>query len=196
MESRKTIDEVIREICPPDESARIQAEARWNKVAKPLGSLGLFENMITRIAALRGQADFSLKKKTLLVFCADNGVVAQGVSQCGSEVTGKVAVALAEGRSTANTMARQGRLPRDPGGCGNPGLSETSRRAEPAGAKRYGRHQPGSGHDKRRLPRRHDRGGCPDGRTDPGGDGAAGGGRRWASATPRPQRRFPRRSWT
>ena len=107
MVSRKTIDEVIREICPPDESARMQAEARWNKVAKPLGSLGLFENMITRIAALRGQADFSLKKKTLLVFCADNGVVAQGVSQCGSEVTGKVAVALAEGRSTANTMARQ-----------------------------------------------------------------------------------------
>ena len=107
MERKKTIDEVIRKICPPDESARIQAEARWNKVAKPLGSLGLFENMITRIAALRGQADFSLKKKTLLVFCADNGVVAQGVSQCGSEVTGKVAVALAEGRSTANTMARQ-----------------------------------------------------------------------------------------
>ena len=107
MVSMKTIDEVIREIQPPDESARMQAEARWNKVAKPLGSLGLFENMITRIAALRGQADFSLKKKTLLVFCADNGVVAQGVSQCGSDVTGKVAVALAEGRSTANTMAQR-----------------------------------------------------------------------------------------
>ena len=107
MESKKTIDEVIREILPPDERARMQAAARWNAVAKPLGSLGLFENMITRIAALRGQAAFCLEKKALLVFCADNGVVAQGVSQCGSEVTGKVAVALAEGRSTANTMARK-----------------------------------------------------------------------------------------
>ena len=107
MERKKTIDEVIREISPPDESARMQAAARWNAVAKPLGSLGLFENMITRIAALRGQAAFCLEKKALLVFCADNGVVAQGVSQCGSEVTGKVAVALAEGRSTANTMARK-----------------------------------------------------------------------------------------
>ena len=107
MERKKTIDEVIREIRPPDESARMQAAARWNAVAKPLGSLGLFENMITRIAALRGQAAFCLEKKALLVFCADNGVVAQGVSQCGSEVTGKVAVALAEGRSTANTMARK-----------------------------------------------------------------------------------------
>lgn len=107
MERKKTIDEVIREIRPPDESARVQAAARWNAVAKPLGSLGLFENMITRIAALRGQAAFCLEKKALLVFCADNGVVARGVSQCGSEVTGKVAVALAEGRSTANTMARK-----------------------------------------------------------------------------------------
>ena len=107
MVSMKTIDEVIREIQPPDESARMQAEARWNKVAKPLGSLGLFENMITRIAALKGQMDYRLDKKALIVLCADNGVVAQGVSQCGSDVTGKVAVALAEGRSTANTMARR-----------------------------------------------------------------------------------------
>ena len=107
MVSMKTIDEVIREIQPPDESARMQAEARWNKVAKPLGSLGLFENMITRIAALKGQVDYRLDKKALIVLCADNGVVAQGVSQCGSDVTGKVAVALAEGRSTANTMAQR-----------------------------------------------------------------------------------------
>lgn len=107
MVSMKTIDEVIREIQTPDESARMQAEARWNKVAKPLGSLGLFENMITRIAALKGQMDYRLDKKALIVLCADNGVVAQGVSQCGSDVTGKVAVALAEGRSTANTMARR-----------------------------------------------------------------------------------------
>lgn len=107
MKSMKTIDEVIREIRRPDESIRTQAAARWNAVAKPLGSLGLFEEMIIRIAALKGQEDFRIGKKALVVFCADNGVVAQGVSQCGSEVTQKVAVALAEGRSTANTMARQ-----------------------------------------------------------------------------------------
>ena len=96
MERKKTIDEVIREICPPDERARMQAAARWNTVAKPLRGLGAFEDMIMRIAALKGQTDFCLDQKALIVFCADNGVVAQGVSQCGSEVTGKVAVSLAE----------------------------------------------------------------------------------------------------
>ena len=81
------------------------SEARWNSLAKPLGSLGCFERAITRIAVLRGSLDFSLENRALLVFCADHGVVRQGVSQCGSEVTAHVAAALAEGHSTANAMA-------------------------------------------------------------------------------------------
>lgn len=101
----KTIDEVIRGIGAPNKKARMLAKARWDAVAKPLDGLGAFEDMIEKIAALKGTADICLENRALLVFCADNGVVARGVSQCGSEVTGKVAAALAEGRSTANTMA-------------------------------------------------------------------------------------------
>ena len=47
-----------------------------------------------------------LDDRRLLVFCADNGVVRQGVTQCESAVTAKVAVALAEGRSSVSPMAR------------------------------------------------------------------------------------------
>ncbi len=93
-------------VSPPDEAARARALARWNGLAKPLGSLGLFEEQIVKIAALIGDDAIKLERRTLLVFCADNGVVAQGVSQCGSEVTAKVARALAEGRSTVSPMAR------------------------------------------------------------------------------------------
>ena len=85
---------------------RLASEARWDSLAKPLGSLGWFEQAVTKIAALRGEVDFSLERKTLLVFCADHGVVRQGVTQCGSEVTAHVARALAEGRSTVSPMAR------------------------------------------------------------------------------------------
>ena len=67
MKSMKTIEELIREIRRADERTRALAEARWNAVAKPLGSLGLFEEMIMRIAALKGQVDFRLEKKTLVV---------------------------------------------------------------------------------------------------------------------------------
>ena len=98
--------ELLRSIPAPDEAARALSRRRWDAVAKPLGSLGLLEPAVTKIAALRGDADVQLKRRTLLVFCADNGVVARGVSQCGSEVTARVACALAEGRSTVNAMAR------------------------------------------------------------------------------------------
>ena len=67
---------------------------------------GKLEDAITKIAALRGNADAHLSDRRLLVFCADNGVVAQGVTQCGSEVTAKVAQALAEGHSSVSPIAR------------------------------------------------------------------------------------------
>lgn len=92
-------------IPPVDEAARAAAHARWAACAHPLGSLGLLETALEDIAALTGSADIALKPRTLIVFCADNGVVAQGVTQTGSAVTGVVARALAAGVSTANQMA-------------------------------------------------------------------------------------------
>ncbi len=100
----------LRTVCniifPPDPFAADAARARWDSLAKPLGSLGRLEESLVRIAALTGSAQFSLSERSLLVFCADHGVVAQGVSQCGSEVTASVARALAEGRSSVSPMAR------------------------------------------------------------------------------------------
>ena len=88
-----------------DESARQAALRRWDAVAKPLRSLGEFEPMIARIAAIQGTADVRLSPRCVLTFCGDHGVVAQGVSQSGSEVTAKVARAIAQGESNVNLMA-------------------------------------------------------------------------------------------
>ncbi len=92
-------------IPPADEAARAAAHERWANCAHPLGSLGLLETALEDIAALTGSADIALRPRTLVVFCADNGVVAQGVTQTGSAVTGVIARALAAGASTANQMA-------------------------------------------------------------------------------------------
>ncbi len=101
----ENIYEVIGHITPPDAAAIAAARKHWDTLAKPLGSLGLLEEQIAKLAALQTADGLSLSRRTLLVFCADHRVVSRGVSQCGSEVTAKVAVALAEGRSTANAMA-------------------------------------------------------------------------------------------
>jgi len=111
-----------------DEDAKQQSIDRWNRLAKPLGSLGLLETAITRICALTGSPDPDLSKRTVLVLCADNGVVAQGVSQTDSRVTAKVADQLAAGRTAVCRMAEQANcsvLPVDLGILnypGNPGV--------------------------------------------------------------------------
>ena len=101
----ESIYDVIGKITPPDENARLAAKRQWDGLAKPLGGLGLFEDMVAKLAALRGSADVRIPDRRLLVFCADNGVVSQGVTQCGSGVTAKVAAALAENRSSVSPLA-------------------------------------------------------------------------------------------
>ncbi len=90
---------------PFDEEAAARARARWDAIAKPLGSLGLFETAVTRIAGLTGDAAYRIDKRAVLVCCADNGVVRRGVTQTGSAVTATLARALLRGEITVCTMA-------------------------------------------------------------------------------------------
>lgn len=87
-----------------DTAARERAVKKWNSLAKPLGSLGVLEDVISDIAGMTGSSDVRLNRSLLYVVCADNGVVAEGMSQCGSTVTAAVARALAAGESTVNRM--------------------------------------------------------------------------------------------
>lgn len=105
MSASQQLKNLLQQIQPPSEAARIEAKRHWASCAKPLGSLGLLEDTLIDMAALTGTAELCLHPRTVLVLCADNGVVAQGVSQSGSEVTGIVARALAEGKSNVCRMA-------------------------------------------------------------------------------------------
>lgn len=99
--------ERIRQIEAADETARIACKARWDSIAKPLGSFGTLESLVMQIAAVQGTPDISIKKRTVVVFCADHGIVEEGVTQTGSDVTAICAKAIAEGRSNVNAIAKQ-----------------------------------------------------------------------------------------
>lgn len=77
----KTIEEKFQScldrIVPADRHAMELAKKRWDSVAKPIGSLGILEDDITRIAGIRRSASgITLDKSALAVMCADHGVVA------------------------------------------------------------------------------------------------------------------------
>ena len=101
------LKEIIESVEPGDQTARREAQRRWDSLAKPLGSLGVLEEAVIKIAALTGDPEVRLQKRTLLVFCADNGVTAQGVSQSDASVTTAVAAALGRGDSTVSFMAKK-----------------------------------------------------------------------------------------
>ena len=90
----------------PDNAVYEAAKARWDSLSKPIDGLGDFETLVCRIAAMQGTIKPKITKRAAVVFCADNGIVCEGVSQCGSEVTLSVADAIGKGISSACTIAK------------------------------------------------------------------------------------------
>lgn len=106
-ELEQRLQDKLQQITPADEQAAVQAKRRWDTIAKPLDSLGKLEKNVVRIAAIQGRArDLTLKKKALVIWCADHGVVEEGVTQTDASVTKIVTENFAKGRSTVNVMAR------------------------------------------------------------------------------------------
>jgi len=99
-------DEVTGRIEPLDGTALKDARDKWNAVAKPIGSLGQLELMVEKIAGLTGSIDVDISKRAVMVLCADNGVVAQGVTQSEPEITTVIAGSVARGISSVCRMAQ------------------------------------------------------------------------------------------
>ena len=90
---------------PGEDACRQAAHRKWASIAKPLGSLGLLETAVEDIAALTGGPDVDISRRALLLLCADNGVVRQGVAQSDHTVTAIVTRNAAAGRSSVCKMA-------------------------------------------------------------------------------------------
>ena len=117
-ERKVTLERAIEKILPVSCEAAREAKRRWDQVAKPLNSLGVLEEDLVRIAAAQGTSSFSLDHKWIAVMCGDNGIVEEGVTQTGQEVTSIVAKNMAKGISCVCLMAARtgaGVLPVDVG---------------------------------------------------------------------------------
>lgn len=88
-----------------------QAKKNWDSIAKPIDSLGLLEDAVVRLCRIQGSPGKPvIGKRALLALCADHGVVKEGVTQTGSEVTRIVSENFAKGCSTVNFMAETAKV--------------------------------------------------------------------------------------
>ncbi len=102
-----TFEQCKKAIQPACAHSKAEAERYFASIAIPLGSLGRLQDAIVQIAGAQRQAHPSIKQRTVAVFCADNGVVAQGVTQCGQEVTALVTENLNRAQTSVCRMAKR-----------------------------------------------------------------------------------------
>lgn len=100
-----TLDEAIKNIEASDEIFINKSRQKWNSIAKPLKSLGSFEKVIANIAGMIQSTYVNLDKKALVIMCADNGVVKEGVTQTGQEVTAIVSDNFLKKKTSVAIMA-------------------------------------------------------------------------------------------
>lgn len=97
--------ELISQIKPGDKKAYEACIYHFDHIAKPVGSLGKLETLLATVAGASGTPKIDISKKCVLVFCADNGVLAQGVAQSTHDVTTAIANSLVRKTTSVNAMA-------------------------------------------------------------------------------------------
>ena len=102
MELKTYLDSVL----PLDEAAMNAARERQAQLAKPPGSLGRLEDLSVQLAGITGKVHNKIEKKHLLVFAADNGVVAEGVSSAPQSVTLMQTINLTRHKTGASTLCK------------------------------------------------------------------------------------------
>ena len=100
------LNKLLSAVSPLDDAAMEKARERQAQLAKPPGSLGRLEDLSVQLAGITGQVHNKMEKTHLLVFAADNGVVAEGVSSAPQSVTLMQTVNLTRGKTGASVLAK------------------------------------------------------------------------------------------
>ncbi len=98
--------ETLDKIEPTDKEAMRKTSEKWDSLVKPIGSLGLMEEMTTKISGITGNTMNRIDRKVIVVMCSDNGVMEEGVSAAPQVFTRILAESMVKGITGVATMAK------------------------------------------------------------------------------------------
>lgn len=102
MSSRETIDRIQ----PTDPRLLAQAQARLDRLTKPISSLGRLEELAARYVMITGEMKPTVPRGAVFTFAADHGVTVEGVSAYPSAVTPQMVLNFLRGGAGINVLAR------------------------------------------------------------------------------------------
>lgn len=98
--------ETIGRIQPTDRRLLAQAQARLDRLTKPIGSLGRLEELAARYVMITGEMKPKVPRGTVFTFAADHGVTVERVSAYPSAVTPQMVLNFLRGGAGVNVLAR------------------------------------------------------------------------------------------
>ena len=90
-----------------DQTLAAQVQQRLDQLTKPRGALGRLEALALQVALVQGRTHPQWQAPQLVVFAADHGIAAQGVSAYPSEVTAQMVLNMLAGGAAVSVLARQ-----------------------------------------------------------------------------------------
>ena len=106
IDMEQILKEILQSVTPLDEAAMANARERQAQLAKPPGSLGRLEDLSIQLAGITGKVHNTVEKMHLLVFAADNGIVAEGVASAPQSVTLMQTINLTRAKTGASVLAK------------------------------------------------------------------------------------------
>lgn len=97
---------LLTDLPEPDAGARAAVRARADSVLRPSGALARLDEVAVWLAGWQRTSSPSVEHPSTIVFVADHGVAAGGVSAYPAEVTKAMLAALDAGLATASAMSR------------------------------------------------------------------------------------------
>ncbi|MCW2277296.1 nicotinate-nucleotide--dimethylbenzimidazole phosphoribosyltransferase [Heliophilum fasciatum] len=101
-----TITQLLNRIKPLDQEQMAETQAYLDTLTKPIGSLGVLEDMACQLTAIYQDPRPPIPAKALIIMIGDHGVAAEGISAFPPEVTTQMTMNYSSGGAGANVMAR------------------------------------------------------------------------------------------
>jgi nicotinate-nucleotide--dimethylbenzimidazole phosphoribosyltransferase len=101
-----SILDLCRRIQPLDASLYAHAQARLDRLTKPVSSLGRLEELAASYVAVTGELKPNVPRGVVFTFAADHGVTLEAVSAYPREVTPQMVLNFLRGGAGVNVLAR------------------------------------------------------------------------------------------